>query len=114
MLLLVLASSGHQEGPITVPEPDRDAIQSFGGQQIMIVHGIQMPAKCELSEIAAAVEGFGFFFGSRERRQEQSSQYRDDRDDYEQLDEREGGARAFWMYHYLECAGKAKRRRRCC
>src|SRR5262249_773823 len=64
----------------------------------MIVHGIQMPAQSQLFEIAAAVEGFGFFFGSRERGQQQGSQYRNDRDDYQQLEQREssGGGSHFW------------------
>lgn len=61
------------------------------GASFVVVAGVKYPAEDELFVVADAADGFGFFFGLAEGRQQHAGQNSDDGNDNEKFDERKTG-----------------------
>ncbi len=70
-------------------DPTSSQAPSVRHDAIVVVRGIELPANLELLRVAKAHSGLGLHLGPGQRRQQQRGENRDDRDNHEQLNERE-------------------------
>jgi len=76
----------------------------FKRETVAIVRRENTEGQPDVFQVVYALNTLGFGFGFGERWQEHSGQDRDDRNDYQQLDEREGANFVFAKYAFHDCS----------